>query len=406
MNLKDYKFIVSSGCSYGQMTRSLYTAHSFQNKIFEDFGEDISEYIFGKDKTIFIDVAVASQTSEWALHSTQYVINKLIKLGIPSENIYCFVEWTQYNRFSNTTENFININKIPKIKFFNYDIHSNNFKIVKLINEINIQILNNLSGIGVIDNCFYINSTALDIKNVEEILGFDGKLMVEKQCEIVRKTTNVTFLKHYLNNIISLQHYLKSNDIKYNFCNMQSEFEGWVKSGFEFEQKLKYSSTKYKKYYQNSNQIIKNLDYETHKNEGIHCVNAYPQISHLYNLIDFSNWWFYKDDGFRYGGIDEYFLHKYDIYAYSNLMFWNDGNNIRIQDIIGGHGQHPTDIMYSLLHNTAAFNNPFVKIKEKWIDYLNTLINEDIESIDITTHKISCSKKYYESIIKNEYTRF
>ena len=54
---------------------------------------------------------------------------------------------------------------------------------------------------------------------------------------LLKKTTNIVFLKHYLNNIISLQNYLKSNNIKYNFCNMQSEFDGWIPTGFEFEQK-------------------------------------------------------------------------------------------------------------------------------------------------------------------------
>lgn len=407
MNLNDYKFIVSSGCSYGQMIQSSHITHEFQRKIFKDFGEDVSDYAFGIDNTIFIHAAVASQTSEWALHSTQYIINKLLNLGVNSENIYCFVEWTQYNRFSTTTENFIDLKKVPKIRFFGYGVHYNNLKIVKLLNDINIQSVHNIMGIGVIDDCPYINPNAVQLSKIESVFGLDGKIMVDKQLEQFKNTTNLTLLKHYLNNIISLQNYLKSNNIKYNFCNMQSEFEGWIPSGFEFEQKLKSSSMEYRKYYENHkypNLISKNLNYDNKKNDGIHCINAYPQISHLYNLIDFSNWWFYKKNGFRFGGIDEYFLHEYDIYAYSNLMFWSNDNKIKIIDILGGYHQHPTDIMYSLLHNTAAFNNPFVKVKEKWITYLKELLNEDIESDDITTHKISCSKKYYESIIKNEFT--
>jgi hypothetical protein len=407
MNLNEYKFVVSSGCSYGQMIQSSHTQHSFQRKIFDDFGEDVSDYTFGADKTVFINAAVASQSSEWALHSTQYIINKLLNLGIPSENIYCFVEWTQYNRFSNTTENFINLKKLPKIRFFGYGIHSNDFKIVKLLNDINIQIVHDIMGIGVIDECPYINANAMQLSNIENVFGLDGKVMVQKQIEQYRNTTNLTLLKHYLNNIISLQNYLKANNISYNFCNMQSEFDGWIPNGFEFEQKLKHSAWIYKKYYENHNYpnfIIKNLNYETVKNDGVHCINAYPQISHLYNLIDFSNWWFYKKNGFRFGGIDEYFLHEYDIYAYSNLMFWSNDGKLRMIDVLGGYNQHPTDIMYSILHNTAAFNNPFVKVKEKWITYLTELLNEDIESDDITTHKISASKKYYETIIKNEFT--
>jgi hypothetical protein len=85
-------------------------------------------------------------------------------------------------------------------------------------------------------------------------------------------------------------------------------------------------------------------------------------------------------------------------------MFWAENGKFKIIDILGGYHYHPTDIMYSLLHNDASFNNPFVKIKEKWITHLKQLLNEDIETDGITTHKISFSKKYYESITKNEFT--
>ena len=404
MNLTEYKFIVSSGCSYGLMVDSLHVKNHYQSKIFDDFGESISDYTFGVDNTVFINAAMASQTSEWALHSTQYIINKLLSLGIPSENIYCFVEWTQYNRFSTATENFIDLKKIPKIRFFGYGVHFNNFKITKLLNDINIQMVHDVMGIGVIDNCSYINANAMQLSKIEEVFGLDGRVMVEKQIQHNRNTTNLILLKHYLNNIISLQNYLKSNNIKYNFCNMQSEFDGWVKTGFEYQQKLKYGN-RYQKYYIKDNKtIFQNLDYDNVKNDGIHVLDAYPQLSHLYKLIDFSKWWFYKKDGFKFGGIDEYFLHTYDTYAYSNLMHYNH-NEINVHDIVGGYNWHPTEILYTLLHNEAAFNNPFISVKQEWSDYLINLLNEDINYKGITKHKLSCSKNYYENIIQHEHTK-
>ena len=45
-------------------------------------------------------------------------------------------------------------------------------------------------------------------------------------------------------------------------------------------------------------------------------------------------------------------------------------------------------------------NNSFVNVKQEWIDYLNKLLNEDIEFDGITKHKLSCSKNYYKSILK------
>ena len=58
------------------------------------------------------------------------------------------------------------------------------------------------------------------------------------------------------------------------------------------------------------NEIIYNNNYtETIKlGESIEIV--YPQITHLYNLIDFTNWWFYESDNCSRGGIDEYMFDK------------------------------------------------------------------------------------------------
>lgn len=400
MNLKDYKFIVSSGCSYGVMMKNLFFNYTYLENVYNKFNGDRLEYNYDKDKIIFLGAGLPSQSSEWASHSVQYIIDKLLKLNVNPENIYCFVEWTQYDRVTNATENFIDLSKTEIDSVLSP--HTNKFT-DELAKHLNIRSLLKLPNIGIIDECAYINSNSLLPSQIENIFGVDGKVMHEKHFKIHQQTTNVSLLKNYFNNILSLQNYLKLNDIQYNFCNMQSEFDGWIQTGFEYQQKIKYGR-KYHKYHIANNSIKQNLNYENVKNDGIHVLKAYPQISHLYNLIDFTNWWFYKEDGFEFGGIDEYFLHKYDIHAYSNLMFYNS-KEINVYDIVGGYNWHPTEILYTLLHNTACFNNPFVKVKDSWQEYLIKLLNEDINYKGITKHKIACSKNYYENIIQYEHTK-
>lgn len=401
MNLKGYKFIVSSGCSYGVMMKSLFYNHSYLENVYSKFNGDRLEYNYNKDKIIFLGAGLPSQSSEWACHSVQYIISKLIKLGINTSDIYCFVEWTQYDRITNSIENFIDTSKIEIDAVIPH--HTNN-SINQLLKYFNINQIKQLPNIGIIDNCYYINSNSLTLNQIEDVLGVGGKVMYEKQFKVHQQTTNISFLKNYFNNIISLQNYLKSNNISYNFCNMQSEFDGWVKVGFEYQQKLKYGNKYYKYYINGKNTIIQNLNYDNVKNDGLHVIDAYPQVSHLYQMIDFSNWWFYKENGFKFGGIDEYFLHKYDTYAYSNLMHYHS-NEINTYDIVGGYNWHPTEILYTLLHNTACFNNPFVRIKNEWQEYLINLLNEDINYNGITKHKLACSKSYYENIITYEPTK-
>ncbi len=398
MNVNDYKFIVSSGCSYGVMMRSLFYKNTYLQDVYTNFGDDILNYEYDKDKIIFIGLGLPSQSSEWISDSIQYTITKLLNKGVSSENIYCFAEWTQYDRVANTTENFI---KLDELSTSNLAHLNSNLIISEIFNELDIKFLNDLQGVGIIGDCPYINSPSILSSQIENVFGIDGKLMHEKHFEIHKKTTNVSLIKRYLSNIISLQNFLKSNDIKYNFCNMQSEFHGWVKSGFEYQQKIK-KETKYHKYYvDNRSNIVENLNYDNTKSLGIHITEAYPQIRHLYNLIDFTHYWFYNNDEYRFGGIDEYFLNEYDIFGYSNLMHWT-GDKINPFDIVGGYNWHPTEILYTLLHNEVCFNNPFVSVKSEWIDYLKKMLNEDIEYDGITKHKISCSKQYYKTILKYE----
>lgn len=401
MNLKDYKFIVSSGCSYGVMMKSLIYNHQYLHNVYSKFNSDRLEYNYDKEKIIFLGAGLPTQSSEWASHSVQYIINKLLKLGVDSSNIYCFVEWTQYDRITNCIESFIDTSELEIDCILT---HHSSRDVEELLNHFNIKLLKKLPNVGIIDECYYINSNSITTSQIETAFGVNGKVMYQKQFDIHKQTTNISFLKNYFNNIISLQNYLKSNTIQYNFCNMQSEFDGWIRNGFEYQQKLKYGNKYYKYYINSKKHITQNLNYDNVKNDGIHVISAYPQITHLYNLIDFSNWWFYNEDGFKFGGIDEYFLHKYDIYGYSNLMNYNS-NEINVYDIVGGYNWHPTEILYTLLHNTACFNNPFVRVKDSWETYLINLLNEDINYNGVTKYKLACSKTYYENIITYEPTQ-
>jgi hypothetical protein len=60
-------------------------------------------------------------------------------------------------------------------------------------------------------------------------------------------------------------------------------------------------------------------------------------IKILYNMIDWSNWWFYKNEekNIIWGGIDEFAIDKYGIEAYSQR---NTDKNL--------FGQHPTKQVY------------------------------------------------------------
>jgi len=410
MNWNNYKYIITSGCSYSVLIENTIHTHTHYEKIHSEFNE-LEKSVLGngltnpkiiqtnsEDNIINIDVSLPSQTSEWILHSTQYAIQKLIQLGVKSENIYCFVEWTQYNRYTIPHDSYIKISDVKVDSFLKIYSTDTKLNINYIKNQFKFGRLDKLTNVGVIENRLYLSANQLTSKNFKN-LPTEWELWYETHKTRYHKTSNIELLTKYLSNIISLQSYLKSLNIQYNFCNMQCEFAGWVENGFEYEQKIKLGR-KYHPYYLNGkDEIIYNSQYiETIKlGESVEIV--YPQITHLYNLIDFTNWWFYESDNFSRGGIDEYMFDTYGIHAYTKIK---NNTQLPTQEFIGGPNWHPTELLYTLLHNKICFNNPFFKINSKWITFINDTLNEDINYDGISKNNLTYSTKHINNFIKYE----
>jgi hypothetical protein len=410
MNWNNYKYIITSGCSYSVLIENTLHTHVHYEKIHNEFNK-LEKSVLGNGSTntkiirvnnddtiININVGLPSQTSEWILHSSQYTIQKLIEFGVDPKNIYCFVEWTQYNRHTLSHENFIKLSDVKLnnlIKIYSTDINLNiNF----IENEFKFATLDELPNVGVIQNKLYLTANQLTEINFKN-LPMEWQSWYENGTINYNKTSNLELLTTYLNNIISLQSYLKSLNIKYNFCNMQSEFSGWIEKGLEYEQKIKLGR-KYHPYYLNSkDEIIYNSQYIETIKLGESVENVYPQITHLYNLIDFTNWWYYESDNCSRGGIDEYMFDTYGIHAYTKIK--ND-TQLPTQEFIGGPNWHPIELLYTLLHNKICFNNPFFKINPKWITFINDKLNEDINYDGISKNNLTYSAKHINNFIKYE----
>ena len=410
MNWNNYKYIITSGCSYSVLIENTLHTHVHYEKIHNEFNK-LKKSILGDgslnpkiiqtnndDNIINIDVSLPSQTSEWILHSTQYAIQKLIQLGVKSENIYCFVEWTQYNRYTIPHDSYIKLSDVKVDSFLKVYGKDTKLNINYIKNQFKVRRLDELPNVGVIENRLYLSANQLTSKNFKT-LPTEWELWYETHKTRYHKTSNIELLTKYLSNIISLQSYLKSLNIQYNFCNMQSEFSGWIESGLEYEQKIKLGR-KYHPYYLNAkDDIIYNNKYIETIKLGEFVENVYPQITHLYNLIDFTNWWFYESDSFTRGGIDEYMFDTYGIHAYTKIK---GDIQLPTQEFIGGPNWHPTELLYTLLHNKICFNNPFFKINPKWITFINDKLNEDINYDGISKNNLTYSAKYMKNFIKYE----
>ena len=165
-NLSEYKFILSSGCSYGIMPQiCVYPFNWFFNKtIFNDFRET---YIDTDNKIISLSVNIGSQGSDWQADSIIQLCTKILEMGVKPENIYCLVEWSQWHRYNIHPYNFINLD-LSKFKFrdwnsFDFREINQNKKLMgdTLVNDIfknlNINCSNIVYNTGKINDRIYVN---------------------------------------------------------------------------------------------------------------------------------------------------------------------------------------------------------------------------------------------------------
>jgi hypothetical protein len=400
MNLTDYKFIIASGCSYAT------TLSSLENKT-------LNVKLDTSDNLIFIEIGCASQSSDWAYDSIKYTIHKLFELGVKTENIYCFVEWTQIERITITQptilHEFFNTHswkeKLDKHFYIKSNVHNSNDVIDKLYDVMNVRMLQDTHNVMSIENLWYINPTHTDRGDILKFDNIDLEISYNQMIEYELRIPIETRVKTYLNNILNLQTYLKNNGIQYNFAPMQSQFSGWdIDSNYMHVHKYTLNENRPAYVYNNklkiNNEFIKTLNI----NPADDLAEVFPQFKHLINQVDFSNWWFHKSDFYRYGGIDEYALETYGLYGYLSTDYdiRNINTQIDISQITPSFGYHPNAFVHVLLVNQMMFNNKFFKVSDESISKIKDMVNEDIESKNRTKYNLSISKielqKYIELI--------
>jgi hypothetical protein len=410
MNLKNYKFIVASGCSYATTLSSL-----------DD--KNLNVKLDTSDNLIFIEVGCASQGSDWAYDSVIYTLETLLRLGVKSENIYCFVEWTQIERITINqpahSHQFLNDNiaKEKQDRHFYIKgnsnnlitrnlIHSSDNEIIqKLYDLLNIKCLQDVHNIMSIDGLFYINPTHTDPNGISKLNDVDFEFYFNMGLEYELHIPMEIRVKKYLDNVLNLQRYLKSNSIDYNFAMMQSQFSAWM-VGDNDRIVHKYTINSNKRALLNNNKIILNTKFKENLDisEDDDLISIFPQFKPLFNQIDLSNWWFYNKGSYRYGGIDEYALEEFGLHGYLFTSFDMRviSNEINPERVIPSFGYHPNAFVHVLLVNEMMFNNKFFKVSEETISKIKNMLNEDIESKNITKYNLAISKneikKYIELI--------
>jgi len=395
MNLNNYKYIVASGCSYATTISSLEV-------------KNLDVKLDTSDNLIFIEVGCASQSSDWAVDSVTYTIETLFKLGVNPENIYCFVEWTQIERITINQPAYShqllndNIAKEKKDRHF-YIKGKDNVVIQQLYDSLNIKCLQDVHNIMSIDGLFYINPLHTDINDILKLNDIDFEFYFNVGLEYELRIPMEVRVKKYLDNILNLQRYLKSNLIDYNFAMMQSQFSAWANGDNDIVVH-KYTLNSNKPMLLNNGKFKLNTKFKENLNisESDDLVSIFPQFNPLFNQIDLNNWWFYNKGGYRYGGIDEYALEEYGVHGYLSVS--QDARfdtELNPERFIASFGYHPHPFVHVLLVNEMLFNNKFFKVSDETITKIKDMVTEDINSKNRTKYNLAISKVEYDKWIND-----
>ncbi len=406
-NLNEYKFIISTGCSYGEILRSVFKPFNKINfdttynektiNLHKQYGKN---WLSFDNKIITIDLMIGSQSSDWQSDSIIEVTKNLLDLGVSSENIYCLVEWTQWSRYSTSFyyDSDIDTEKIKVINDGNryidfYDINTNlltnqQIPINELFNKLKVRQSKNYYYIGVINDRFYLTPGHLNKKDFEE-LGKGFLNFFDKSKKIMEVTPVENKIKSYLNNILRTQYFLKSCGVKYNFYFMQCTLSNWYKGN-----KILYHNNEPNYIVKNDN-IILNENRRQFNDPSKDIENVMMGTKNEVSKIDFSNFWLYENSKYRRSGIDEYAIDNFKEVGYITLHQHAE-EFLNKFDIIPDYGRHPNFLVYLSLWNQISKNCNFLELKTDFVDFMMEKYWEDYNYDGFSKNNITISKKEWE----------
>lgn len=337
------KHIVCCGCSFTRQPKRLNidcTDLDFMEDNYEMYKwpHYIKKYIDENQYTVY-NLGNATNDNSVIRKSIIWKVNDLIKNGINPSDIQVFVQWSSWQRNSFFISTKHSLDKKTNINYVNDKLniysHINDFiKDKDKPGEFGYYLL---TGGGNYSHLPY---------RIKDIIGEYYLHFYNLQESLIR----------FFENILFLENYLKNKDINYLCFNLQNNFSKIYTStdGFPslWDEKNIFNSLYVEKFIPKTIQDDTNLKYN----------NEY--IDHLFEQIDFKNFWFFENENTKYGGLMEWSIKNYDINE-DNLengmwMEFSKKSNRQL-DIDSLKKQLSKDNVWPVGHPSNMMNEKFVK---------------------------------------------
>lgn len=426
MDFSKYKFVVSSGCSYGRLADAVFGGFNGRShfinpeKLLKEFGQSNWLDIDG-DEIISLNLSLGSQGSDWQSDSLIYAVERLLELGVKTENIYCLVEWSQWHRYSVHPPhhygldmgvfNFRKRDEGVRFEFeyamtnktgnMDWEVSNNVLDFFRNHFDLSRSNINEFHNIGKIEDRIYMTLSHMSQETFHK-MGDEYKLFYDHIIEVENNLPVENKIKSYLDNILRTQYFLQKHNLNYNFCFMQSTLTDWghLDSGVLCHPLFNLGMNQY--VYKNE-KLVFNTNFNPVNNSNSDIENIMPDVRTKMNQIDFDNFWMYENERFRRGGIDEWTIDNLKETGYVNINQNKLDYNFRFDEIIPNYGEHPNMVAYVFLWNKITFNCNFVKVKPEFEKFLWEKYWEDYNYDGITKNNITLSKSEWNRIFENIY---
>lgn len=411
MDFSKYKFVISSGCSYGVLADATFNPFNWMiegDRLYKEFG-NVDYLDIDGDRVISLNVSLPSHGSDWQSDSLIYVVGKLLELGIKSENIYCLVEWSQWFRSAAHTPRHYGLD-LTKFDFDKYTFSTERGFEYHIVNRgipttnspcDEIRFFHNYLNIfrssvcglfGKIEDRVYIPSNHI-VESAYLNLDDDYLFAQKDIVKIIGDYPLENKIKSYFDNILRTQYFLEKNNLSYNFLFMQSTLSDW---GFHRKDVFCHPLFNFNgtQYIMPKDKAVLNPRFNPINNPESDIEKIMPEIKSKVDQLNLDNFWFHDSDRFRRGGIDEWTLDNLKETGYVNSL------NFGASEILPNQGNHPNVVSYILLWNKVTFNCNFVKVKPEFEKFISEKYWEDYNYDGKSKNMITLSKTEWERITK------
>jgi hypothetical protein len=418
MDFSKYKFVVSSGCSYGRLADYVFNIFNYLiegERLKDEYGQ-VDWLCIEGNKIVSINLSMGSQGSDWQSDSLTYVVDGLLKLGVKPENIFCLVEWSQWHRFAIHPPHHYGLD-FNKFEFKGFDFgpmcRFEFYEIQRGVTLTHGDVREDLAFFydyfklfrskdwpnwGKIEDRIYM-IPAHTSHNAYLELGPDYEFFHDDISRIEHEFPLENKIKTYFDNILRTQYYLEKNKLRYNFLFMQSTLSDWdiSKSGVITHPLFNGGRQQYEII---SNRVVLSPNFNPINNPESDIEKIMPEIKFKMDQINFDNFWMYESERFRRGGIDEWAMDNMTELGYVEISPNKLDYNFGVDEVLPNYGHHPNLISYIMLWNKVAFNCNFVKVKPEFEKFIWEKYMEDYNYDGITKHNITLSKKEWDRITK------